>query len=194
MKAKFLAGIISAFFIFTLQSAVYAEFFSVSAGIPISYSLESSFIETGSNENKIKTDGLPSGLLIHANLPILVGLGYEFISQNFTGDVDSEEQNFKMETILYDVFYLFPFPIINFTVGLGLGTSTFTCEDSGTCDSTSSSITQYYAQLGFPIFGVVDIHAAYQKITGGDIEDINASSAKISPNATAISIGASLSF
>ncbi|MCP4296441.1 MAG: hypothetical protein GY786_12630 [Proteobacteria bacterium] len=149
LRKKLLSVMIAGVMFCSFSTSAFAELFSVSAGIPINF---------GFSDSDAEVDGTPSGLLLHAKLPIMVGFGYESYTVPVKSNVSTE-----VKYTLYDAFYLFPIPIINFTLGIGVGTVDYST--SGTSNYNSGMASQWYAQLGFPILGVADIHMSYHNVS-----------------------------
>ena len=160
-----------------IGSQAKAEFFSISAGIPILHSF---------SDSKNKSDGV-SGFFLHGKLPILIGAGYE----SYKTKIKSDDSQVELGTTMYDVFYLLPIPIINLTVGLGAGQTELICNS---CSSSYDRGTakQWYASLGYPFLGIMDVHLSYRSVTStikgkSNNEDVDASG-------TVTGIGASIGF
>jgi len=147
----------AAFFIFSFANSAKAEFFSVSAGLPISYTF------SNTDTDAPESDGV-TGTMLHVKLPVMVGFGLETYSVKIKGDGDA-----KFDATMFDVFYLFPIPIVNITLGLGIGSSEVICDLGGgsTCSDAyeKATPTQVYGQFGFPIFGPVDLHLSYHSVS-----------------------------
>ncbi|MBU3915016.1 hypothetical protein KKA14_05715 [bacterium] len=159
ISRKLFSFAVAAFVVFTFSTSAFAEFFSVSAGIPVSYAF---------TDTTVEADGMPSGAVVHVKFPIMVGVGYESYVAKIKNTTDATDT--KMTTNMFDVFYLFPIPVINFTLGLGAGTATIDCSiigGGGTCADNfdPAQALQWWAQLGFPIFPFLDIHASYHSVT-----------------------------
>ena len=124
-----------------------AEFFSISAGVPLSHDI--------ADEN-LSSDGV-SGYFFHVKFPILVGVGLE----NYETKI--KDSKTKIGTTMYDIFYLLPIPIINLTVGLGAGETELLCT---TCSSSydKGTATQFYTSLGIPFLGIMDAHLSYHSV------------------------------
>lgn len=124
-----------------------AEFFSISAGVPLSHDI--------SDEN-LSSDGV-SGIFVNVKLPILVGVGLEKYETKI------KDSNTKIGTTMYDIFYLFPIPIINLIIGVGAGESIFICSS---CSSNYEigTATQFYTSLGIPFLGIMDGHLSYRSV------------------------------
>ena len=124
-----------------------AEFFSISAGVPLSHDI--------ADEN-ISSDGV-SGYFFHVKFPILVGVGLE------SYETKIKDSTTIIGTTMYDIFYLLPIPIINLTVGLGAGETELLCT---TCSSNydKGTATQFYTSLGIPFLGIMDAHLSYRSV------------------------------
>jgi len=143
------------------SSAAHAEFFSVSAGIPVAHNLSNSDLDT---------DGV-SGYLVHLKLPIMLGLGME----SYETKIDHSSTavaDMKLNTTMYDVFWLTPIPVINLTIGAGIGTVKASCEVTGTTPGKCSdyydtgTVTQLWGQLGINVLPFIDLHVSYHQISG----------------------------
>ena len=155
-----------------------AEFFSISAGIPILHSF---------SDSKNKPEGI-SGFFLHGKLPILVGAGYE----NYKTKIKSDDSQWELGTTMYDVFYLLPIPIINLTLGLGAGQTEELICNSCSSSYDSGNAVQWYASLGYPFLGIMDVHLNFRSVTStikgkSDNEDVDVSG-------TVTGIGASIGF
>ena len=124
-----------------------AEFFSISAGVPLSHDI--------ADEN-ISSDGV-SGYFFHVKFPILVGVGLE------SYETKIKDSTTKIGTTMYDIFYLLPIPIINLTVGLGAGETELLCTN---CSSNydKGTANQFYTSLGIPFLGIMDAHLSYRSV------------------------------
>ena len=168
-------------FLCGISSSLHAEILSVSAGLPVSQSFNDLKIEYDScgtsacEDTKLKADGLPTGFLIHANIPFFPGIGYERYETELKVDsgVEIEESKGEMKLItnMYDLFYLLPVPIVNITIGTGMGSVEFDCKDCSDLFKKGSAY-QYFLQFGVPILTLFDIHFSCHSIKGGiDSED-----------------------
>lgn len=162
----------------TFSTNAFAELFSVSAGIPVSHSITSKW----SDDSEIETDGV-SGVMLHVKFPIMIGVGYESYATKIKSPSSSSFDDIELSTTMYDVFYLTPVPIVNFTIGVGIGSSTLECEDSSGAKCSDNyeagsigSSTQFWGQLGFPVFPMLDIHLSYHsvsaKVKGKEVDDL----------------------
>ena len=130
---------------------VFAELFSVSVGIPLSHTITGKTAES---------DGV-SGSFVHAKLPLIpVGLGIE----SYKTKLKDKTPTVELATMIYNLYYLLPIPIINLTIGLGAGSTELLCT---TCSAKydKGKPTQWYASLGVPFFPFFDMHLSYRSIT-----------------------------
>jgi hypothetical protein len=146
MKKTILTVFTAASFLIYNTSA-FAELFSVSAGVPFSHS----FANT-----KIESDGV-SGFFLAAKLPIMVGVGIESYQTKIKGKTQ------KLATSMYDIFYQLPIPIVNLTLGLGMGSTELQCGSCSTFDKGSA--TQWYTSVGIPILPFFDAHLSLRRVS-----------------------------
>ena len=165
---------------FALAPSLHAEaLFSVSADIPVAFSFD---------ESSIETDGMPSGTMFAAKLPILVGVGYESYEVPMKADYD-----LKVDATFYDIFYQLPIPLINVTLGLGAGTLEYKCTYMNICDSfDKANATQTIVSVGFPVMPFFDVHVGYRKISASLKNNITNTSSDFGGAAT--SLGVSFGF
>jgi hypothetical protein len=126
----------------------FAELFSLSAGVPFSHS----FADTEVAES----DGV-SGLFLAAKLPIMVGVGVEMY------DTQLKDSTKELRTAMYDIFYQLPIPIVNLTLGLGLGSTELKCESCSIYDQGTA--TQWYTSVGIPILPFFDAHLSLRSVS-----------------------------
>lgn len=180
MFRKSLTGIAIAAAILLSAQPAMAELFSISAGVPLSHNLT----EKDSNGVEYSSDGV-SGAFFHVKFPILVGVGLE------TYETKIKDKTVKLGTTMYDIFYMLPIPIINLTIGLGAGQTELVCD---TCSTTfdKGSATQWYASLGFPFIGIMDVHVSYRSVNS----EIKAKtgSYKINSSGNVTGVGISIGF
>ena len=130
------------------STSAFAELFSVSAGIPFSHS----FADTKVAES----DGV-SGFFLAGKLPILVGVGIESYKTKIKNSTTT------LATSMYDIFYQLPIPIVNLTLGLGMGSTELQCGSCSTFDKGSA--TQWYTSVGIPIFPFFDVHLSLRRVS-----------------------------
>ena len=145
LSKKLLSVLVAGLMLCSFSTSAFAELFSISAGVPMTYTF---------NESGTESDGT-SGLLMHVKMPIMLGLGIENYETKIKDTVDQ-----KVSHTIYDMFYQFPIPFINITAGVGFGINETSCTG---CDVSQGNVVQYYAQLGIPIM-VVDIHVSHHTI------------------------------
>ena len=127
---------------------VFAELFSVSVGIPLSHTITGKTAES---------DGV-SGSFVHAKLPLIpIELGIESYKTKV-----KDSASLKIATMMFDIFYLLPVPIINLTLGIGAGNVNIV---GGGSNYEKGSATQWYTSIGIPILPLFDIHISYRSIT-----------------------------
>ena len=148
-----------------------------SVGVPLSHTI------TGkeSDGTEIKSDGV-SGTFIQVGVPMLPGIGMD----SYKTKIKSEDP-FELETMIYNLYYLLPIPIINLTIGVGTGSTTFKC--SG-CDAyfDKGSASQWYASFGMPIIPLFDLHLSYRSVSS-KIKIISGGEHDLSGNVMGLGIG-----
>ena len=125
----------------------FAALFSVSAGVPFSHS----FADT-----KVESDGV-SGLFLAAKLPIMVGVGIDMY------DTKLKDSTKKLRTAMYDIFYQLPIPIVNLTIGLGMGSTELQCVGCKIYDKGSAA--QWYTSVGIPFLPFFDAHLSLRRVS-----------------------------
>ena len=125
----------------------FAELFSVSAGVPFS----NSFANT-----KVESDGV-SGFFLAGKLPIMVGVGIESYKTKIKNSTTT------LATSMYDIFYQLPIPIVNLTLGLGMGSTELQCGSCSIYDRGGA--TQWYTSVGIPIFPFFDVHLSLRRVS-----------------------------
>ena len=147
MKKTILTAFTSASLLLCSTSA-FAELFSVSAGVPFSHS----FADTKFAES----DGV-SGFFLAAKLPIMVGVGIESYKTKLKNSTTT------LATSMYDIFYQLPIPIVNLTLGLGMGSTELQC---GSCSIYDKGVaTQWYTSVGIPILPFFDAHLSLRRVS-----------------------------
>jgi len=130
------------------SSPAYA-LFTVSAGVPFSHSFN--------DTNVAESDGV-SGLFLAAKLPIMVGVGIETYKTKLKGSTTT------LATSMYDIFYQLPIPIVNLTLGLGMGSTELQCVGCSTTFDKGTA-TQWYTSVGIPIFPFFDAHLSLRRVS-----------------------------
>ena len=147
MKKTILTAFTAASFLI-YSTPAFAELFSVSAGVPFSHSF---------NDTKVaESDGV-GGLFLAAKLPILVGVGIEMY------DTKLKDSTTKLRTAMYDIFYQLPIPIVNLTIGLGMGSTELQCVGCKIYDKGTA--TQWYTSVGIPFLPFFDVHLSLRRVS-----------------------------
>jgi hypothetical protein len=104
---------------------------------------------------------------------------------------------------MYNVFYQFPIPVINITIGLGSGKATLDCsacaEDYTDPDSgyktgyKAGEASQWYTSFGIQLSQLIDIHISYRSVTSKKIEQVY-SGTKVNYSGNVTGIGLAFSF
>ena len=125
-----------------------------SAGIPFSHTFTGNY----NGGEAVKSDGV-SGLFIQVGMPLLPGIGMDNYKTKIkgTGDLD-------LDTSIFNLYYLLPIPVINLTLGAGMGNTTLQCSDCSTVYDKGNA-TQWYASVGFPIIPLFDLHLSYRSVS-----------------------------
>ncbi len=151
-------------------SPAKADLVSVTLDVPTNFSFD---------ETNVDVVDDVSGYKIGINLPVLPGLAIENYTVTTKGDV-------VLDFALYDVYVDLPIPVINISLGVGIGKVTLPQEEIESAD-----VSQVFLELGWPIFGVADIHLGYHQISG----DLKAPSGEeISLDSTLTTIGFKVGF
>ena len=150
---------------------VFAGPLTISLGIP----QEHTFTEKNESGSKIETDG-SSGFFLGIKFPMGIGLGIDSYKTKFKGDTS------KIVTFMYNVFYQFPIPVINLTIGLGSGKTKLDCSecaedytDPESGDKTGYKVgaaSQWYTSFGIQFTRLIDIHISYLSIISNKIEQV----------------------
>ena len=146
MKKTFLITLAAISLLF-FSSPAYA-LFTLSAGVPFSHSFN--------DTNVAESDGT-SGVFLAAKLPIMVGVGIEMY------DTKLKDSTTKLRTAMYDIFYQLPIPIVNLTIGLGLGSTKLKCESCSKYDEGTA--TQWYTSVGIPFLPFFDVHLSLRRVS-----------------------------
>ena len=124
-----------------------------SVGIPFSHTVTGKY----SDGTEVKTDGV-SGMFIQVGLPLLPGIGMDSYKTKL------KDSTIELATMIYNLYYLLPIPIINLTLGVGAGSTELQCSD---CSSVfdKGSASQWYASFGMPIIPLFDLHLSYRSVS-----------------------------
>ena len=137
-----------------LSSTQAFALINFSVGVPLSHTITGKY----SDGTEIKSEGV-SGTFIQVGVPMLPGIGMDSYKTKLESDAP-----FELETMIYNLYYLLPIPIINLTLGVGTGSTTFKCSD---CDAyfDKGSASQWYASFGMPIIPLFDLHLSYRSVS-----------------------------
>ena len=124
-----------------------------SVGVPLSHTI------TGkdSDGTEIKSDGV-SGTFIQVGVPMLPGIGMDSYKTKL------KDSTADLATMIYNLYYLLPIPIINLTVGVGTGSTELQCSSCAALFDKGSA-SQWYASLGMPIIPLFDLHLSYRSVS-----------------------------
>jgi len=168
---KFFLSAFTATSLLLPSAPVFAGPLTISLGIP----QEHTFSEKNESGSKIKADG-SSGYLLGIKFPIGFGLGIDSYKTKFKGDSS------KIVTIMYNIFYQFPIPVINLTIGLGSGKTKLDCsacaedytapESGGKTGYKAGEASPWYTSFGIQLTQLIDIHISYRSVTSKKIEQV----------------------
>jgi len=146
-----------------------------SVGVPLSHTI------TGkeSDGTEIKSDGV-SGTFIQVGVPMLPGIGMDSYKTKLKNSTTT------LATMIYNLYYLLPIPIINLTLGVGVGSTELQCSTCAAFDKGSAS--QWYASFGMPIIPLFDLHLSYRSVSS-KIKIISGGEHDFSGNVMGLGIG-----
>jgi hypothetical protein len=187
--------ILSAFTVTSLllsSSPIFAVPLTISLGIPQKHT----FSENNEDGSKIEADG-SSGYFLGIKFPIGFGLGIDSYKTKFKGDTS------KIVTFMYNIFYQFPIPVIDITIGLGSGKTKLACSDCAEdyTDPESGIKTgykageanQWFTSFGIQLTQLINIHMSYRSVTSNKIEKVY-SGTKVNYSGTVRGIGLAFNF
>ena len=189
---KFILTAFTATSLLLSTSPVFAAPLTISLGIP----QEHTFTEKNESGSKIETDG-SSGYFLGIKFPVGFGLGIDSYKTKFKGDTS------KIVTFMYNVFYQFPIPVINITIGIGSGNTKLDCSaceedytDPESGDKTgykAGAANQWYTSFGIQFNQLIDIHISYRSVTSKKIEQVY-SGTKVNYSGNVTGVGLAFSF
>ena len=146
-----------------------------SVGVPMSHTI------TGKTNDgsEIKAKGV-SGTFIQVGVPMLPGIGIDSYKTKL------EDSTTELATMIYNLYYLLPIPIINLTLGVGVGSTELQCSTCAAFDKGSAS--QWYASFGMPIIPLFDLHLSYRSVSS-KINSISGGEHDFSGNVMGLGIG-----
>ena len=124
-----------------------------SVGVPLSHTI------TGKMKGgeKIEPDGV-SGAFIQIGVPVLPGIGID----SYKTKIKNSDPD--LATTIINLFYLLPIPVINLTVGIGIGSTELQCDGCSNYYKKGSA-TQWYTSLGMSIITLFDLHLSYRSVS-----------------------------
>jgi hypothetical protein len=147
-----------------------------SVGVPMSHTI------TGKQKDgsETKTDGV-SGTFIQVGVPMLPGIGIDSYKTKL------ENSTTEVATMIYNLYYLLPIPVINLTIGAGVGSTELQCKN---CSSSfdKGTANQWYVSFGMPIIPLFDLHLSYRSVSS-KIKIISGGEHDLSGNVTGVGIG-----
>ena len=123
-----------------------------SVGVPLSHTFTGKY----SSGEEVKSDGV-SGAFIQVGVPLLPGIGMDSYKTKLKDNTPTVE----VATMIYNLYYLLPIPIINLTLGVGVGSTELQCGDC----TAKGSASQWYASFGMPIIPLFDLHLSYRSVS-----------------------------
>ncbi len=140
--------------LFSTQAFALINF---SVGVPLSHTFSGKY--NGGDE--VKSDGV-SGTFVQIGIPILPGIGMDSYKTKVKQDPGSAKVD--LETTIYNLYYLLPIPVINITLGAGVGSTELKCSSCAAWFDKGTA-SQVYASLGFPIIPLFDLHLSYRSVS-----------------------------
>ena len=149
-----------------------------SFGVPLSHTFTGKY----SNGEEVKSDGV-SGAFIQVGVPMLPGIGMDSYKTKLKDNTPTVE----VATMIYNLYYLLPIPIINLTLGAGVGSTELQCE---TCAASfdKGTANQWYVSFGMPIIPLFDLHLSYRSVSS-KIKIISGGEHDLSGNVMGLGIG-----
>ena len=126
-----------------------------SLGIPFSHSFTGKY----SDRTEVKSDGV-SGTFIQVGVPLLPGIGID----SYKTKLKDNTPTIEVATMIYNLYYLLPIPVINLTLGVGVGSTELQCDTCATSFDKGSA-SQWYASFGMPIIPLFDLHLSYRSVS-----------------------------
>ena len=147
-----------------------------SVGVPLSHTITGKY----SDGTEIKSEGV-SGTFIQVGVPMLPGIGIDSYKTKL------EDSTTELATMIYNLYYLLPIPIINLTLGAGVGSTEMQC---GTCAASfdKGTANQWYVSFGMPIIPLFDLHLSYRSVSS-KIKIISGGEHDLSGNVMGLGIG-----
>ena len=148
-----------------------------SVGVPLSHTFTGKY----NDGSEVKSDGV-SGAFIQVGVPMLPGIGID----SYKTKLKDNTPTIEVATMIYNLYYLLPIPIINLTLGVGVGSTEMQCSSCTSMDKGSAS--QWYASFGMPIIPLFDLHLSYRSVSS-KIKIISGGEHDLSGNVMGLGIG-----
>ncbi|MDP6522105.1 MAG: hypothetical protein QF779_05320 [SAR324 cluster bacterium] len=156
MVRKIIISCIAATSLILISTQAFA-LINISVGVPLSHTFTGKY--NGGDE--VKSDGV-SGTFVQIGIPILPGIGMDSYKTKVKQDPGSAKVD--LETTIYNLYYLLPIPVINITLGAGVGSTELKCSSCAAWFDKGTA-SQVYASLGFPIIPLFDLHLSYRSVS-----------------------------
>ena len=150
-----------------------------SFGVPLSHTFTGKY----SNGEEVKSDGV-SGAFIQVGVPLLPGIGMDSYKTKLKDNTPTVE----VATMIYNLYYLLPIPIINLTLGVGVGSTELQCSDCA-ARFDKGSASQWYASFGMPIIPLFDLHLSYRSVSSKIKNKSDSDEHDLSGNVMGLGIG-----
>ena len=148
-----------------------------SVGVPLSHTFTGKY----HNGGEVKSDGV-SGAFIQVGVPMLPGIGMDSYKTKLKDETE------EIATMIYNLYYLLPIPIINLTLGVGVGSTELQCSwCAAVFDKGSAS--QWYASFGMPIIPLFDLHLSYRSVSSKIKRKTGSTEHDLSGNVMGLGIG-----
>ena len=147
-----------------------------SFGVPLSHTFTGKY----STGEEVKSDGV-SGAFIQVGVPLLPGIGMD----SYKTKLKDQTPTIEVATMIYNLYYLLPIPIINLTLGVGVGSTEVQC---GNCTAKGSA-SQWYASFGMPIIPLFDLHLSYRSVSSKVKNESGSMEHDVSGNVMGLGIG-----
>ena len=142
----------SSLLLYSTQAFALVNF---SVGVPLSHTFTGKY----HNGEEVKSDGV-SGAFIQVGVPLLPGIGMD----SYKTKLKDNTPTIEVATMIYNLYYLLPIPVINLTLGVGVGSTEMQC-DTCAASMDKGSASQWYASFGMPIIPLFDLHLSYRSVS-----------------------------
>jgi len=91
---------------------------------------------------------------------MLPGIGMD----SYKTKLKDQTPTIEVATMIYNLYYLLPIPIINLTLGVGVGSTELQC-NTCSADYDKGTANQWYVSFGMPIIPLFDLHLSYRSVS-----------------------------